>query len=78
MDHKQIADEFRKKRPDLKGGVVVIFGGQVAGWMSELRDPQNWEPGCFAMAEDGQEWVTVGGNAYDGAERWQPVTKKDE
>ncbi|WP_281175506.1 hypothetical protein [Desulfobacter vibrioformis] len=31
---KKIADEFRQnERPDLKGGVVVIFGNDVAGWM---------------------------------------------
>jgi len=46
---KKIADEFRQnERPDLKGGVVVIFGNEVAGWMNELRDPQHWEPGCVA------------------------------
>lgn len=80
MSHKKLADEYREnERPDLPdGGVVVIFGNHVAGWMDELRDPQSWEPGCFAIDENGNEWVAVGGNTYDGAEKWQPVKKKDK
>jgi len=74
MNLKTLADQYREnERPDLKGGVVVIFDNEVSGWMDELRDPQGWEPGCFAVDEDGNVWVSVGGNAYDGAESWQPV-----
>ena len=75
MNHKKLADQYRQnERPDLHGGVVVIFDNDVSGWMNELRDPQSWEPGCSAINEDGQKWVAVGGNAYDGAERWEPVS----
>lgn len=74
MNLKKLADQYRQnERPDLRGGVVVIFDNGVAGWMNELRDPLHWEPGCIAINEAGQKWVSVGGNAYDGAERWEPV-----
>ena len=74
MNHKKLADQYRQnERPDLQGGVVVIFDNKVAGWMNELRDPQSWESGCIAINEADQTWVSVGDNAYDGAERWEPV-----
>ncbi|MGD9823774.1 hypothetical protein [Desulfobacter sp.] len=77
MTHQDLAQEFRDKEPGrYRGGVVVIFNNHVAGWMSELRDPQSWEPGCFAIDEEGNEWVAVGGNPYDGAKRWEPVSQK--
>lgn len=56
-----------------KGGVVVVFDGVANGWMNELRDPQNWQPGCIAADEAGNVWIAQGGNDYDGAERWEPT-----
>ncbi|HAR32534.1 MAG TPA: hypothetical protein DCR95_00110 [Desulfobacter sp.] len=71
---KKIADEFRQnERPDLKGGVVVIFENEVSGWMNELRDPQHWEPGCVAIDENNKMWLAVGGNPYDGAMEWRKI-----
>lgn len=53
-----------------KGGVVVFHKTQVQGWVNELRNPEEWEPGCIAINEDGDMFMTVGGNAQTGAESW--------
>jgi hypothetical protein len=31
------------------GGLVVVYRGDVQGWIDTLRDPQNWMPGCVAV-----------------------------
>lgn len=54
-----------------KGGVVVVFEGEVAGWMSELRDPEKWRPGCLAVDQDDNIWIARGGNDMAGASSWQ-------
>ena len=61
-----------------KGGVVVIFNNEIQGWMNELRDPQHWQKGCVAVAEDGTQWTTVGGNNQDGAESWEYTLTETE
>lgn len=69
---KSLAEEYRRNvRHNLKGGVVVIHRQHVAGWMNELRDPQHWKPGCFAVNEDGRIWMTIGGSQDEGSESWQ-------
>lgn len=63
-------------------GVVVIVGTRslgwmnavAVGWMNELRDPKNWEPGCLAVDPAGRVFEAIGGNAYDGAREWAEVT----
>ncbi len=70
MKNQEIAKKWREEN-EYTGGVVIVFNGEVPGWMNELRDPQGWEPGCIAVDEQGNEWVAVGGNADDGAERWE-------
>lgn len=67
---KRWRDEYGYKG---KGGVVVIHQGTANGWVNGLRDPQHWQPGCVAVAEDGTCHQAVGGTAYDGAARWQQV-----
>lgn len=72
----QLLDKRRRyleNNDRLEGGVVVIFNNQACGWMNELRDPQSWEPGCIAIDELGNCWKALGGNAYDGAELWEPL-----
>ena len=64
-----------------QAGVIVIVGSRSAGWMNavavgwmnELRDPQNWEPGCLAVDCDGRVFESIGGNAQDGAREWAEV-----
>ncbi len=72
--YRKQAARWRKARNYTgKDGVVVIFNGEVQGWVNELRDPQHWQAGCVAVAEDGNEWITVGGNCQDGADSWQLI-----
>ncbi len=72
-----LTEEYRRNvRPNLKGGVVVIHKKHVTGWMNQLRDPQNWKPGCYAVNEDGRIWMTVGGSPDDGATSWEPWNER--
>ncbi|WP_075882071.1 hypothetical protein [Vreelandella massiliensis] len=70
---KQAAAQYRQENPDNVDGVVLIYQGEVCGWKNELRDPQSERPGTYAVAEDGSVWQAVGGNDYDGAERWEAI-----
>ncbi len=52
----------------LQHGLVVLKQtGRVSGWMNELRNPQGWEPGCYAVDINGSVWRTNGGNSHNGA-----------
>jgi hypothetical protein len=42
----------------------------VQGWVNKLRNPEHWQPGCIAVAEDGKTWTAFGGNEQDGALLW--------
>lgn len=53
-----------------RGGVVVLYEGKVQGWVSALRNPGNWRPGCVAVDEDGHRWTARAGNDLDGALIW--------
>lgn len=55
-----------------RGGVVVLLNGEVQSWVNELRNPEHWQPGCIAVAEDGRTWTTIAGSAQDGAVMWLP------
>lgn len=55
-------------------GVVVIFDGAVNGWVDELRDPNHWAPDCIAVNTQGELWIAAGGNAHDGAARWDRLS----
>lgn len=55
-----------------RGGVVVLFDGEVQSWVNELRNPEDWQPGCIAVAEDGRTWTAIAGNAQGGAVMWLP------
>lgn len=70
---KQAAAQYRQENPDHQGGVVLIYQCEAYGWKDQLRDPQSEQPGTYAVAEDGNAWVAVGGNNYDGAERWEAI-----
>ncbi|WP_244108037.1 hypothetical protein [Burkholderia diffusa] len=68
-------DEARRWREQCnyvgKGGVVVLFQGEVQGWVNELRNHEHWQPGCVAVDEQGHS-STIAGNERDGALMWLP------
>lgn len=53
-----------------RAGVVVIFQGNVQGWVNTLRNPEHWQPGCVAINEEGQSWTTLAGSERTGAVMW--------
>lgn len=55
-----------------RGGVVVLLNGDVQSWVNALRNPEDWQPGCIAIDENGQSWTAIAGNAEDGALLWLP------
>ena len=67
---QKLAEDWRRQNPHRKGGVVVIFEDTVQGWCNELRNPEHWRSGCIAVNEEGEMWLTIGGNDQDGAEEW--------
>jgi len=69
---KDKADAYRQHE-GLKGGYVIFYYYEVAGWTKELtaENAQSWVPGCIAYDENGSWWHATGGNEYDGAERWE-------
>ncbi|WP_224981276.1 hypothetical protein [Geomonas agri] len=69
----QLAKKWREEKGYIdKGGVIVIFDGTVNSWVNELSDPKHWAPGCIAVDEAGNQWITKDGNPQGGAERWEP------
>lgn len=55
-----------------RGGIIVLFHGEVQSWVNELRNPEQWQPGCVAVDEQGRSWTAIAGNAQDGALMWLP------
>jgi hypothetical protein len=70
--HADIANRYRAEF-GYHTGIVVIYDGDISGWMNELRDPQHWMPGCIAVDVDGNTWLATGGNEADGATNWDPI-----
>lgn len=65
------ATRYRKQQ-GFEAGVVVLFNGEVQGWVNQLRNPESWRPGCIAIDEDGKSWTSALGNHQDGALMWLP------
>lgn len=63
------AARFRRNEA-LAGGYVVTYRGEVQGWINQLRDAQTWRPGCIAIDEDGEKYITEGGTDQTGADHW--------
>ncbi|MBN3785557.1 hypothetical protein [Burkholderia sp. Ac-20353] len=73
MEPIEVARRWREERGYVgRGGVVVIFDGEVQSWVNELRNPDHWQPGCIAIAEDGRTWTAIAGTERDGALMWLP------
>lgn len=55
-----------------RGGVVVIYQGEVNSWVDKLRNPEHWIPGCVAVDEAGNRWMAIAGTDRDGCAMWLP------
>ena len=55
-------------------GYVKIFNCKPVGWMCGLIEPHRFEPGVYAVPNDGSQiFVSAGGNPSNGAKEWVPV-----
>lgn len=77
MNDSEIARSWRQQHGYIgRGGVVVIYAGEVQSWVNTLRDPDHWQAGCVAVDEHGQRWEAVGGlpgTALDAATEWREL-----
>ncbi|MND34964.1 hypothetical protein D3C81_213020 [compost metagenome] len=64
------AAQWRARHEEGKGGIVMIWEGEAYAWKNEVRDPQCERPGVYAVDEAGKIFIAVGGDDYNGAERW--------
>ncbi|THJ45013.1 hypothetical protein [Aeromonas veronii] len=77
--NSQLASEWRQEQGfNGRGGVVIVFQGEVQGWVNELRDPEHWLSGCVAIDEAGQQWQTIAGSENAGAFMWLPLGDPDK
>lgn len=73
MSYAKAAEEWRTTNGYTeKGGVVVFFEGTPQGWVDELRNPEEWQPGSIAVDESDTEWIAHGGDNQNGAASWIP------
>ncbi len=73
LDPQEIARQWREAKGYAgRGGVIVLYQGEVQSWVNELRNPEHWQPGCVAVDEQGHTWTTIAGNTADGALMWLP------
>lgn len=57
------------------GGYVLIEDRAAYGWKKFLDQPEREKPGALAVDEGGNVWQAVGGDDYNGARRWVPITQ---
>ncbi|EKS72005.1 MULTISPECIES: hypothetical protein [Caballeronia] len=73
MTPSDTASEWRRANGYVgRGGVVIVFRGNVQSWVNSLRHPEHWQPGCIAVDEEGYTWTTVAGDERKGALLWLP------
>ena len=69
----EVSQRYRSDYPGHAEGVVLVWQDEAYGWKDRLRDPESERPGVYAVDAKGRVWEAVGGNDYDGAERWESV-----
>lgn len=72
LDERGLVREYLAER-GYSGGHVIFYLGEICGWRKELSEAGGWRPGCIAVDEQGNRWGAMGGNDYDGAERWERI-----
>ena len=75
-NRKDQANAYREAR-GYPGGYVVFFGDEITDWALDFPRPEAYVAGCIAVDVVGNEWVSLGGNDYDGAEGWDAMVKED-
>ena len=68
------AEEWRKEHPQHIKGVVLIWDDEAYGWKDKLRNPEDEQPGTYAVDADNHVFIAEGGNEYDGAKCWVATT----
>jgi hypothetical protein len=69
------ATAWRSQHGAHTGGVVLIHHGNAYGWKDSLRNPEHEAQGSFAVDACGSVYEAVGGDAYNGAQRWELVSE---
>lgn len=67
------ATKWRAGNQEHRGGVVLVFEGEVYGWKNELRDLACKRPGTYAVDKVGLVFKAEGGDDYNGAKEWVAV-----
>lgn len=65
--------QWRARNQERRGGVVLVWEGQVYGWKNCLRDAVHERPGAYAVDEAGHVFVAEGGDDDNGAKCWVVV-----
>jgi hypothetical protein len=48
--------------------------GNVNGWRDEVRNPEDFCPGCLAFTANGEVYEARGGNDQYGANAWRLIS----
>lgn len=56
-----------------QGGLVIFYNRAEKGWVDELRDAVQWQPGTLAVNEDGGTWIFVREKTGNGVSKWKPL-----
>ncbi|WP_219096280.1 antirestriction protein ArdR [Pseudomonas sp. UMAB-40] len=67
------ATHWRKANQEHRGGVVLIWQGEVYGWKDCVRDASHERPGVYAVDEAGHVFIAEGGDYQNGAKAWVAV-----
>lgn len=68
---RKLARAYRYERPFMwNKGAVITYMGNVTGWRDELRNPEDFLPGCLAFTADEEVYEARGGDNHSGAREW--------
>lgn len=70
--HATVA-QWRLGNQERRGGVVLVWQGEVYGWKNCLRDAVHERPGAYAVDDAGHVFIAEGGGDQNGAKCWVVV-----
>lgn len=73
---RKTVKQWRTANLDRRGGVVLVWQGEVYGWKNQLRDASHERPGAYAVDEAGNVFIAEGGDDRHGAKGWVVVNPK--